>query len=278
MPELPEVETVCRGIAPFIEGHVMRDVVTTRPNLRVAFPELFAERLNGHSVEQVKRRAKYILIYFKGGPCMVIHLGMSGQIKMVEPDAFYQPIKHDHMFLHFDDGRSLVYNDPRRFGFVLLYDNAAALEDDKIFKQMGPDPFSDAFTPAFFYDALKRRNSPIKTALLDQRLVVGLGNIYVCEALFMAHINPKRMASDVSRKEASALYAAILEVLEKAIKAGGSTLKDYRRADGKLGYFQHEFQVYGREGAPCFVCNKGEVHRIVQAGRSSFYCSACQKK
>lgn len=278
MPELPEVETVCRGIAPFITGHDFSNVVTTRPNLRVDFPELFAERLIGHRVARVERRAKYILIHSVSGACLVIHLGMSGQIKMVQAGEDYTPIKHDHMFLHFDDGRQLVYNDPRRFGFVLLYDDARDMAQDKIFARMGPDPYSEAFTADFLFTALSKRQMPIKTALLDQHMVVGLGNIYVCEALFMAGIHPARLSSSVSKAEAQALYKTIRAVLDKAIAAGGSTLRDYRRADGKLGYFQHEFQVYGRENAPCYTCKDGVVARMVQAGRSSFYCPVCQKR
>ena len=278
MPELPEVETVCRGIAPFITGHDFANVVTTRPNLRVDFPELFAERLIGHQVARVERRAKYILIHSVSGACLVIHLGMSGQIKMVQAGEDYTPIKHDHMFLHFDDGRQLVYNDPRRFGFVLLYDDARDMAQDKIFARMGPDPYSEAFTADFLFTALSKRQMPIKTALLDQHMVVGLGNIYVCEALFMAGIHPARLSSSVSKVEAQALYKTIRAVLDKAIAAGGSTLRDYRRADGKLGYFQHEFQVYGRENAPCYTCKDGVVARMVQAGRSSFYCPVCQKR
>lgn len=277
MPELPEVETVCRGIAPFIEGQSVTKALTHRPNLRFDFPPFLNERLSGLSVKSVKRRAKYVLIELSDGKYMVIHLGMSGQVKVVPDYDGYERVKHDHMELFFDHGGALVYNDPRRFGFVLLFDDLEALNQDKAFTSMGPDPFSDVFTPQYLYESFIKKFAPMKSLLLDQRLVAGLGNIYVCEALFLAGIDPRRKGCDVEEGEVALLHKAILDVLKKAIKAGGSTLKDYRRADGKLGYFQNELLVYGREGELCNSCTRSEIERIVQSGRSSFYCPTCQR-
>ena len=277
MPELPEVETVCRGIAPFIEGEKLSDVILNRPNLRVPFPELMQERIGGLTVQQVQRVAKYVVITLSDGKCLVVHLGMSGQVKMAQDFESYEQIKHDHMILCFDGGKALVYNDPRRFGMVFLYDDYAALKASESFKKMGPDPFDQDFTARSLFESLSKKKTPIKTALLDQRIIAGLGNIYVCEALFMSAIHPRRSADSLTRAECERLYPAIIEVLNKAIAAGGSTLKDYRHADGKLGYFQNELLVYGREEAPCFTCGEGVIDRIVQSGRSTFYCPVCQK-
>jgi formamidopyrimidine-DNA glycosylase len=276
MPELPEVETVCRGIAPFIEGATLEHVVLNRPNLRIPFPEFLHERLQGLTVRRVERLAKYVLIHLSDAKILVIHLGMSGQVKIVQDYAAYSEIKHDHMILCFDENKALVYNDPRRFGMVMLFDDAQTLNADPAFAKMGPDPLGADFSAEILAERLGARRTYIKAALLDQRVVAGLGNIYVCEALFMAGVHPQRRADDISAQEAARLYTAIVEVLQKAIKAGGSTLKDYRSADGKLGYFQNELLVYGREEAPCYQCGKAAIKRIVQSGRSTFYCPSCQ--
>lgn len=276
MPELPEVETVCRGIAPFIESATLEHVVLNRPNLRIPFPEFLHERLQGLTVRRVERLAKYVLIHLSDAKILVIHLGMSGQVKIVQDYAAYSEIKHDHMILCFDENKALVYNDPRRFGMVMLFDDAQTLNADPAFAKMGPDPLGADFSAEILAERLGARRTYIKAALLDQRVVAGLGNIYVCEALFMAGVHPQRRADDISAQEAARLYTAIVEVLQKAIKAGGSTLKDYRSADGKLGYFQNELLVYGREEAPCYQCGKAAIKRIVQSGRSTFYCPSCQ--
>ncbi len=276
MPELPEVETVCRGIAPFIESATLEHVVLNRPNLRIPFPEFLHERLQGLTVRRVERLAKYVLIHLSDAKILVIHLGMSGQVKIVQDYAAYSEIKHDHMILCFDENKALVYNDPRRFGMVMLFDDAQTLNADPAFAKMGPDPLGADFSAEILAERLGARRTYIKAALLDQRVVAGLGNIYVCEALFMAGVHPQRRPDDISAQEAARLYTAIVEVLQKAIKAGGSTLKDYRSADGKLGYFQNELLVYGREEAPCYQCGKAAIKRIVQSGRSTFYCPSCQ--
>tara|TARA_R110002126_G_scaffold13118_4_gene57042 strand:- start:184280 stop:185122 length:843 start_codon:yes stop_codon:yes gene_type:complete len=276
MPELPEVETVCRGIAPFIEGATLEQAILNRPNLRIPFPEFLDERLRDLKVNCVERRAKYVLVKLSDGKVLVIHLGMSGQVKMVHDYAAYREIKHDHMILRFNDNKALVYNDPRRFGMVMLFDDLAALNADRAFAKMGPDPLGAELSAEILAQRLAHKRTYIKAALLDQRIVAGLGNIYVCEALFMAGVHPKRSADSLNTNEAAKLYAAIVEVLQKAIKAGGSTLKDYRTADGKLGYFQNELLVYGREEAPCYKCDKTAIRRIVQSGRSTFYCPCCQ--
>jgi len=276
MPELPEVETVCRGIAPFIEGAILERVVLNRPNLRILFPDFIHERLQGLNVRRVERLAKYVLIHLSDGKILVIHLGMSGQVKIVQDYSAYSEIKHDHMILHFNGGKALVYNDPRRFGMVMLFDDVSSLHADPAFAKMGPDPLGVDLSADILMERLGTRRTYIKAALLDQRVVAGLGNIYVCEALFMAGIHPQRRAESLNVKEADKLYHAIVEVLQKAIKAGGSTLKDYRSADGRLGYFQNELLVYGREEAPCYQCGKAAIRRIVQSGRSTFYCPSCQ--
>jgi formamidopyrimidine-DNA glycosylase len=283
MPELPEVETVCRGIAPFIEGERLHDVHLHRANLRIPFPELMAERIGGLSVDRVYRIAKYVVVALSDGQRLVIHLGMSGQIKMAHDFSRYELLKHDHMVLLFgdadqqDQSKALIYNDPRRFGMVMLFDDEAALKASPSFVKMGPDPFDPAFDVAEFARRLSAKSGIIKSALLDQHLIAGLGNIYVCEALFMSGTHPERSAQSLNKVETASLYDSINVVLRKAIDAGGSTLKDFRQADGKLGYFQNELLVYGREEAPCYECCKAAIQRIVQAGRSTFFCPQCQK-
>ncbi|WP_321395470.1 bifunctional DNA-formamidopyrimidine glycosylase/DNA-(apurinic or apyrimidinic site) lyase [Emcibacter sp.] len=278
MPELPEVETVCRGIAPVLEGRVLTGVLQRRPDLRFPFPEKFAERLQGQRVDRISRRAKYILAHLSSGEVLIIHLGMSGRMTLVpaaEKEA--QALgKHDHVVFDTDRGDRVVFNDPRRFGLMDLCPEED-LSNHKLFAGMGPEPLGNEFDDLYLSEKFRGRKTPVKNALLDQKVVAGLGNIYVCEALFYAGISPKRQAASVTGKRAARLVPVIRDVLQRAIAAGGSTLKDYARVDGELGYFQHNFAVYGREGEICLKEGCGhEIRRIVQSGRSTFYCPACQ--
>ncbi|MDF1668165.1 MAG: bifunctional DNA-formamidopyrimidine glycosylase/DNA-(apurinic or apyrimidinic site) lyase [Roseovarius sp.] len=283
MPELPEVETVRSGLTPAMQGQVIVQADINRPDLRWPFPERMAERLTGQTVLQLRRRSKYILADLCSDETLLIHLGMSGRM-LVSGDplgAFAHdhpaPQKHDHVVLHMANGARITFNDPRRFGAMDLMDTATA-ETHPLLAKLGPEPLGNAFSEAYLAAALKSKNTPIKSALLDQRIVAGLGNIYVCEALFRARISPKRRAGQISAPRVHALVPIIREVLAEAIKAGGSSLKDFRQADGELGYFQHRFDVYDREGEACRNegCT-GVVQRIVQSGRSSFYCVKCQR-
>ena len=283
MPELPEVETVRRGLLPAMEGHVIARADVNRPDLRWPFPERMAERLTGQRVERLRRRSKYILADLSGGETLLMHLGMSGRI-LISGDPLGQfvhdhpaPEKHDHVVFHMQNGARIIFNDPRRFGAMDLFETATA-EAHPLLSAIGPEPLGNAFHEDHLIAALRGRMTPIKSALLDQKIVAGLGNIYVCEALFRAGIHPVRKAGKIGRTRVASLVPVIRATLEDAIAAGGSSLRDYRRADGELGYFQHSFDVYGREGEPCRRdgCN-GKVRRIVQAGRSSFYCTACQR-
>jgi formamidopyrimidine-DNA glycosylase len=281
MPELPEVETVRRGLAPMMEGFRLTKAIVRRPDLRIPFPPRFAERLNGRRVLQLRRRDKYILADLDSGDTLVIHLGMSGRMTIYEGAQTSPANKdlgpHDHVIFETDAPARIIFTDHRRFGLMTLV-NTANAEDDKIFAGMGPEPLSNAFNEDVLSAALKGKNTPIKSALLDQRVIAGLGNIYVCEALFRSHISPKRKAASVSGKRSGPLTHAIKTVLMEAIESGGSTLRDYAKADGSLGYFQHRFAVYDREDAPCSQdgCN-GTITRIVQSGRSTFYCCKCQR-
>ncbi|MEP1590834.1 bifunctional DNA-formamidopyrimidine glycosylase/DNA-(apurinic or apyrimidinic site) lyase [Sulfitobacter sp.] len=283
MPELPEVETVRRGLAPAMEGQVIARAEVNRPDLRWPFPDRMAERLTGQRVSLLRRRSKYILADLEGGESLLVHLGMSGRM-LVSGDPLGQfqhnhpaPEKHDHVVLHMGNGARITFNDPRRFGAMDLMPTAGA-ETHKLLASLGPEPLGNDFHEAHLVAALKGRNTPIKSALLDQRLVAGLGNIYVCEALYRAGIHPARKAGRISATRIAGLVPIIREVLADAITAGGSSLKDFRQADGELGYFQHSFDVYGREGQPCRRpgCD-GTIGRIVQSGRSSFYCPRCQR-
>ncbi|QFT64997.1 bifunctional DNA-formamidopyrimidine glycosylase/DNA-(apurinic or apyrimidinic site) lyase [Roseivivax sp. THAF30] len=283
MPELPEVETVRRGLLPAMESHVIARADVNRPDLRWPFPDRMAERLTGQRVERLRRRSKYILADLSGGETLLMHLGMSGRI-LISGDPLGQfvrdhpaPEKHDHVVFHMKNGARIIFNDPRRFGAMDLFETATA-EAHPLLSAIGPEPLGNAFHEDHLIAALRGRMTPIKSALLDQKIVAGLGNIYVCEALFRAGIHPVRKAGKIGRTRVASLVPVIRATLEDAIAAGGSSLRDYRRADGELGYFQHSFDVYGREGAPCRRdgCN-GKVRRIVQAGRSSFYCTACQR-
>lgn len=277
MPELPEVETVCRGLALALEGRRLTRVEVRRPDLRQPFPRGFAGRLVGRRVLRVGRRAKYLTLSLDDGWVVLGHLGMSGRMLVASAAAAGPPGKHDHVVIETEDGQRVVFNDPRRFGLMDLV-TAQDLANHPLLVGLGPEPLDAAFTPAVLSAALAGRSGPIKTALLDQRLVAGLGNIYVSEALFRAGISPLRTAATVAGRRAERLVPAIKAVLTEAIAAGGSSLRDHRRPDGELGYFQHAFAVYDREGEACpgCVCKDG-IRRIVQSGRSTFYCQKRQR-
>ncbi|MCB1337761.1 MAG: bifunctional DNA-formamidopyrimidine glycosylase/DNA-(apurinic or apyrimidinic site) lyase [Maritimibacter sp.] len=283
MPELPEVETVRAGLAPVMEGQVIARAELRRDGLRWPFPQGMAARLTGARVERLRRRSKYILADLATGETLLIHLGMSGrmQISGTTLGQFHHhhpsPERHDHVVFDIEGGARITFNDPRRFGAMDLFPKGEA-DTHKLLAQLGPEPLGNAFHEDYLVAALAGKKTPIKAALLDQRLVAGLGNIYVCEALHRAGINPKREAGRLSAARVAALVPVIRDVLAEAIAAGGSSLRDYRQASGELGYFQHTFRVYDREGAACATpgCG-GIVRRIVQSGRSSFYCPRCQR-
>ena len=283
MPELPEVETVMRGLMPSMEGAVIAKTQINRPDLRWPFPDRMSERLTGQRVERLRRRSKYILADLASGETLLIHLGMSGRM-LVSGDPLGQFVhdhpqaeKHDHVVLDMDNGARITFNDPRRFGAMDLLDTATA-EDSKLLSVLGPEPFGNSFSEDYLIAAFKDKNTPVKSALLDQGIIAGLGNIYVCETLYRAGISPKRRAKQIAGRKVATLVPIIRDVLSDAIEAGGSSLKDFRSAGGELGYFQHRFDVYDREGDPCKRegCD-GVVSRIVQSGRSSFYCPRCQR-
>ena len=281
MPELPEVETVRRGLAPAMEGQIIAKADVNRPNLRWPFPQNMAGRLSGQRVERLRRRSKYILADLASGETLLIHLGMSGRMT-VSGDPLGQFVhdhpateKHDHVVFHMDNGARITFNDPRRFGAMDLFATNAS---HPLLDVLGPEPLGNDFNEAHLIDAFEGKNSPVKSALLDQRIVSGLGNIYVCETLYRGGVSPKRKAGNIASKRVGSLVPIIRDVLSDAIAAGGSTLNDFRQADGELGYFQHSFDVYGREGEPCNTegCSS-QIARIVQSGRSSFYCPTCQR-
>eukprot|EP00435_Cladocopium_sp_Y103_P077828 s1_g1567.t1 len=299
MPELPEVETVRRGLEPSMAGRVIDRLEVRRPDLRFPFPKGFARKVSGQRVTSLSRRAKYLLIHIESGDVLLSHLGMSGRFTICPPEGATNVPgvfthdgttaapdgtgKHDHVVFHMEDGTRIIYSDHRRFGYMDLIAEQA-LPHSKHLSALGPEPNGNAFSAQSLADALRGKKTPIKSALLDQSVVAGLGNIYVCEALFRAGISPRRTAATVAGKgpkptrRAERLAPLIRDVINEAIEAGGSTLRDYAQADGELGYFQHRFQVYGREGEPCLTkgCT-GRVTRIVQSGRSSFYCPSCQR-
>ncbi|RSK40006.1 bifunctional DNA-formamidopyrimidine glycosylase/DNA-(apurinic or apyrimidinic site) lyase [Rhodovulum iodosum] len=283
MPELPEVETVRRGLAPAMEGQVIARADVRRPDLRWPFPPDMAARLTGARVLRLRRRSKYILADLDTGETLIIHLGMSGRMLVsgVMPGAFHfdhpAPEKHDHVVLDMAGGARVTFNDARRFGAMDLVPTAAA-EAHWLLADLGPEPLGNAFNDAYLVARLRGRMTPIKAALLDQRVVAGLGNIYVCEALNRAGISPRRKAGRIAAPRVAGLVPVIRDVLTEAIAAGGSSLRDHRQASGELGYFQHDFRAYGREGAPCRSpgCG-GAIRRIVQSGRSTFYCPRCQR-
>jgi formamidopyrimidine-DNA glycosylase len=276
MPELPEVETVRRGLEPRVLGRRIERVEVRRPDLRIPLPAKFAERLEGRRMIRLTRRAKYLRAHLDDGAVLIIHLGMSG--RLVVHDAIPNAVEpHEHVRLRFQGGPTVCYADHRRFGLMTLAEEAA-LEAHPLFAHLGPEPLDDAFTGAVLAERLDGKLTPIKAALLDQGVVAGLGNIYVCEAIYYAGLSPRRLARTVKADRAERLAAAIKEVLGRAIDAGGSSLRDYVQASGELGFFQTAFAVYDREGEPCPGCDcAGVVRRIVQSNRSTFYCAKRQR-
>ncbi|MCC1480222.1 bifunctional DNA-formamidopyrimidine glycosylase/DNA-(apurinic or apyrimidinic site) lyase [Roseibaca sp. Y0-43] len=287
MPELPEVETVRRGLLPAMEGAVIERAELRRADLRWPFPPDMANRLTGARVLALRRRSKYLLADLDRGETLIVHLGMSGRMTVSGLAAPHVPgkfhfdhpalEKHDHVIFHLGNGARVTFNDPRRFGAMDLC-TTATQDSHKLLAQIGPEPLGNGFDALYLAAQLAGKRTPIKAALLDQRIVAGLGNIYVCEALHRAGIHPARAAHRIGAARLERLVHEIRATLTEAIAAGGSSLRDYRQADGALGYFQHGFKVYGREGQPCQTDGcRGTVRRIVQSGRSSFYCPACQR-
>ncbi len=270
MPELPEVETVVRGLAKVWTGKRFARVEARRADLRRAMPVDLGQRLVGAKVLRVGRRAKYGLVETDRDDVMVFHLGMSGRMRLDPPEIG----KHDHVVFTTDDGAVVAFNDARRFGSL---DVVPKDEIEALFKGLGPEPLGGDFTALSLATSFKGRAAPVKALLLDQKVVAGLGNIYVCEALHVSRIHPERLGKAIKRAEIERLHPAIVQVLESAIAAGGSTLRDHAQVDGELGYFQHRFRVYGREGKPCPVDGTA-IRRIVQSGRSTFFCPTCQPK
>jgi formamidopyrimidine-DNA glycosylase len=288
MPELPEVETVRRGLQPVLEGHRIVHAETRRTDLRVPFPANFARRLKGRRVKRLWRRAKYLLAELDNGETLVVHLGMSGRMSVHIPGARRElgvprshtvhgvaSSRHDHVIIETDAPAQIVFTDPRRFGLMMLIDTEA-LGAHPLFAALGPEPLSQKLSAVYLNAVLKGKKTPIKSALLDQRVIAGIGNIYACEALFRARISPKRLAANVRLRSLGALSLSIKAVLREAIAAGGSSLRDHKRVDGNLGDFQHSFAVYGQGGQPCPTCCGGTIRRIRQAGRSTFFCPKCQ--
>jgi formamidopyrimidine-DNA glycosylase len=294
MPELPEVETVRRGLQPVMEGAKIVAAETRRKDLRFPFQKDFIARLEGQTVTGLGRRAKYLMADLGSGDVLLMHLGMSGSFRVVKdeqtktPGQFHHPRAedraHDHVVFHMSSGASVIFNDPRRFGYMKIIARSA-LEDEPLLNGLGPEPLGNEFDAAMLARSCANKKTSLKAALLDQRVVAGLGNIYVCEALFRSQLSPRRLAATLATKKtaeptdhAKRLVTAIHAVLNQAIKAGGSSLRDHRQTSGELGYFQHSFQVYDREGEVCHTkgCG-GIVKRFVQNGRSTFWCPKCQK-
>jgi formamidopyrimidine-DNA glycosylase len=293
LPELPEVETVRRGLQPVMEGKRILAARTNRKDLRFPFPEDFSKRLTGRTIRAMGRRAKYLMADLDQGDVLVMHLGMTGRFiiehdgQSLEPGDFTQTVNrlpaHDHVVFEMEGGARITYNDVRRFGFMALIPRAE-IASHPLTKDIGIEPLGNELTPTKLAALFEGKAAPLKAALLDQRLIAGLGNIYVCEALFRSGLSPRRAAGTIVRKDSSPtpraekLTEEIRLVLQEAIEAGGSTLRDFAHADGSLGYFQHRFKVYDREGDPCpnAACS-GVVERIVQSGRSTFFCAKCQK-
>ncbi|CTQ33459.1 bifunctional DNA-formamidopyrimidine glycosylase/DNA-(apurinic or apyrimidinic site) lyase [Jannaschia rubra] len=283
MPELPEVETVRRGLTPALAGARLSRVEVNRPDLRWPFPEDMAARLTGTAITGLGRRSKYLLMHLDTGETLIVHLGMSGRMVVDDrtPGAFHHPAgwlpQHDHVVFHTEAGARVVFNDARRFGAMDLWPTDD-IENHWLIAKLGPEPLGNAFHGDHLVQAFGGRKTSVKAALLDQRVVAGLGNIYVSEALHRAGIAPTRKAGRIARPRVAALVPAIRDVLTEAIAAGGSSLRDHRQADGELGYFQHSFRVYDREGRPCPTPDcSGNIRRIVQSGRSTFHCPACQR-
>jgi formamidopyrimidine-DNA glycosylase len=283
MPELPEVETVRRGLEPAMKNQLIAKADVNRPDLRWPFPPNLADRLTGARVLGLRRRSKYILIDLDSDETLIVHLGMSGRMLVsgIQLGQFFldHPAveKHDHVVLHMENNARITFNDARRFGMMDLA-VTAAVEQHKLLASLGPEPLGNSFDEAYLISAFAGKTAPIKSLLLDQRIIAGLGNIYVCEVLYRAKILPMYKAGGLSKSRIGKIVPIIREVLEEAILAGGSSLKDYRQTGGELGYFQHNFQVYDREGLPCAIdeCT-GVIKRVTQVGRSSFYCPICQR-
>lgn len=273
MPELPEVETVAKGLQKAIAGKRVEALRFTRRDLRIPFPSGFSDTAEGREVRRVYRRAKYLILELSGDVSLLAHLGMSGQFLTFHTLPILQT--HDHVIFQFADGSACIYRDPRRFG-LLTYTQTAALEEHPLLKNIGPEPFSDAFNAPTLARELTRRKQPLKAALLDQTLVAGVGNIYASEACFVAGIHPLTPAKDAASKS-KALISAVRHVLETAIASGGSSLRDFVNVDGNTGYFQHAFAVYGRAGKPCNAC-KEPISACMLAGRNTFFCAQCQQK
>jgi formamidopyrimidine-DNA glycosylase len=283
VPELPEVETVRRGLAPVMEGQVIARAEVRRPDLRWPFPPQMAERLTGQRVERLRRRSKYILADLGSGETLILHLGMSGRILIsgeMQGNFHHHhpaPEKHDHVVLDMESGARITFNDARRFGAMDLAPTLS-VEQHPLLAGLGPEPLGNAFHEDYLVARLHGRNTPVKAALLDQKVVAGLGNIYVSEALYRAGISPRRKAARIAAPRVRALVPVIREVLTEAIEAGGSSLRDHRQTNGELGYFQHTFRVYDRAGQTCPTPGcPGTIQRVVQSGRSSFYCPHCQR-
>lgn len=275
MPELPEVETVRRGLQQSVRGLVIDSVTLRRPNIRIPIPPDLPKRVAGATIIDIERRAKYLWLLLGNGEVLIIHLGMSGRVLVLpaKPNR-YDP--HDHVVFRLSNGNYMIYQDPRRFGVVTVAPRAG-LAGHALFAGLGPEPLiSEAFDYQYLYESLSRRKGAVKPAIMDQKLVVGVGNIYASEALFLSRINPEHAANKLAKDQCKSLVKSIVEVLESAILSGGSTLRNYVDSRGEAGYFQHHFCVYDREGEGCEACGK-PIIRILQAGRASFYCSSCQK-
>jgi formamidopyrimidine-DNA glycosylase len=281
MPELPEVETVRRGLVPAMEGKRILRVDVRRKDLRFPFPAKFNQRLEGARVRRLGRRAKYLVGELSTGEALIMHLGMTGRFTVAGKGQgkFVREAgegeKHDHVVFDMECGRRITFNDARRFGLMDLWPSDE-LETYPAFDGLGPEPISNAFSGAYLEEAFEGKRTPVKAALLDQKVVAGLGNIYVSEALFRAGISPKRLAGTIRRDRLEKLAVSVRQVIDEAIEAGGSTISDFGTPDGELGYFQHRFRVYDMEGKPCPTC-RIPIRRLVQSGRSSFYCASCQK-
>jgi len=281
MPELPEVETVRRGLAPHMEGQKIQRLQLNRQDLRFDFPARFQERIEGSRLLQLSRRAKFLIAGLSTGEALIMHLGMTGRFTVNQGPAaahYHDPgtrPAHDHVIFQLGNGTQITYNDPRRFGFMELWP-LSELADYPRLKHLGPEPLSNRFSAAYLDEAFADKLSPVKSALLDQSIIAGLGNIYVCEALFRSGVSPRRKAANLIGQRNARLAPAIRQIIAEAIEAGGSSISDFASATGELGYFQHGFAVYDREGQPCSVCG-APIKRIVQSGRSSFFCSSCQR-
>jgi formamidopyrimidine-DNA glycosylase len=275
MPELPEVETVCQALKPVLEGKSFLNVQLNRLNLRYPFPPHLTQELTKSPISEVKRRAKYLLIHFEHGSTLIWHLGMSGSV-IIESPPWNEWGRHDHVLMTTSSHYRITYRDPRRFGFLMIKPTAD-IQTINPFRTLGPEPLGDSLlTSVTFHKALSRRAMPVKNALLDQKLIAGLGNIYVSEALWRAKISPLRLSNTLNLTEVEILLEEIRVVLKEAIAAGGSTLRDHKQPNGKIGYFQHSFQVYNRADKICGHCRTTPILKIVQSGRATYYCPACQ--